>query len=348
LAVAPNGEFLAILTSYEIFIAVLPDSSSLNAPDTGPIRIKIWRLGETTHSANQSVIASAIWHPLGVSGFTIVTVTEDAIVRIWELNIDNKWSFDSPTLTLDLVSLSTSTSAKQDLNASVNGRNRVFSPDAADMEVASACFGGIGQGYENGWAPMTLWLAMKGGDVYALCPLLPTKWKPAADTIPNLSISVTANYAAFRNDPNASEDELYIYHQQEKWISDIDAQDPVVTASLEEVYSRPRVPGPIPKLQGPFYYNAPEDDDLDDEPTTTDIYVVAGRLDRDQLGIDDEEYYDDNLEGVSIAVVCLLTNTGRVHVCLDLNGVEGKWPGHRRVRIFAALYVLNLAYVNTY
>jgi len=38
-------------------------------------------------------------------------------------------------------------------------------------------------------------------------------------------------------------------------------------------------------------------------------------------------------DGLSVAVVCLLTKSGRIHICLDLDGVEGKWLPNKKVSV---------------
>jgi nucleoporin NUP82 len=80
---SPNGNLLAIVTSHTIHIAILPDSTHLTRAFAGPIRLKTHTLGPTTHVLSQSSITNALWHPLGVNGTSIVTVTKDAVVRVW-------------------------------------------------------------------------------------------------------------------------------------------------------------------------------------------------------------------------------------------------------------------------
>jgi len=200
------------------------------------------------------------------------------------------------------------------------------------MEVASACFGGIGSADEHGWSPMTLWVAMREGDVYALCPLLPSKWQPAASTIPSLSTSVVSKAAIFANDSSASEADKRTANQQQKWLADVDSQEYTVHSvpnSFEtvEVYHRPANPPAIPKLQGPFRFSPePEFEEI------TDIYTMAPRVDDDTLLEEDEDAFGDisNKPGVSVGVICLATQSGNVHVCLDLNGVEAQWLPPKR------------------
>lgn len=328
---------LAIVTSHTVHVAVLP--TRFDTPTTGPLRLKTFQLGPTAHVLEQASIASVLWHPLGCLGSCLVTVTTDACVRLWELDRNSRHSFDEPALALDLKKLANATSSGEDMRASVYGVSKGFSPDSVEMEVAAACFGGTGSSDEHGWAPMTLWVAMTEGDVYALCPLLPKKWQPAHSTIPSLStavVSKVSNTAA----GDLSESEQRTLVQQQKWLSDIDDQEPDLRPLPEgfdtvEVYDRPSHPPAIPKLQGPFRLSPEPDFD-----EITDIFAIAPRVEDDLLFEDDEPDFDDpsDSSGLSVGVICLLTKTGKTHICLDLHGVEATWLPSRKVSSCAVAF----------
>ena len=333
---SPNGQLLAIVTSHTVHIGILPDSSHLGQADTSPIRLKTHTLGPTTHVLSQPAVASALWHPLGVGANCLVTINAEAVVRVWETSRESRWSYDSPTLTIDLRKLVDGKSQEDDFGVLGLGRNRGFSADAIEMEVASACFGGKGTAEEHGWASMTLWVAMKEGDVYALCPLLPTKWQPPPTLIPSLSTAVVSKVAQQEHD-SVTADEKRRSDQQYQWISEIDSQDPTLTPGESEygdeveIFHRPAQPGPIPRLQGPFEILP---DDSEEYLEISDIHVIAAKVDLDELmfGEDDESDLDStNQDQLSAAMICLSTTNGRVYICLDLEGVEGQWLPTKRV-----------------
>ncbi|PVH82435.1 hypothetical protein DL98DRAFT_547896 [Cadophora sp. DSE1049] len=330
LVISPNGNYIAILTTHTVHIAILPEPALLTAADTSPMKLKSYTLGPTTHVTSQAGIASALWHPLGVNGTCLVTVTVDAIVRIWELSTADRWSFDRPTLAIDLKKLADGTSVDEDFGASVGG-SKSFSPDSVEMDVASACFAGRGSG---GWSPMTLWIAMREGDVYALCPLLPEKWSPPSALVPSLSVSIVAKLAAMEDDPSIPAKAKALGQQQLAWMKEIDDQDPVHVEAPPgdppaEVFSRPSKPGKIPKLQGPFDLElAPEESDKELDSLLSDIYIIGAKIDDEQLMFGEEvdilsEEVDK--EGASFGIICLLTSSGRLSICLDLDGVEAQW-----------------------
>ncbi|KJZ77031.1 hypothetical protein HIM_03352 [Hirsutella minnesotensis 3608] len=330
LIISPNANYLAILTTHTVHICVLPDSSHLTSEDTGPMRPSIYTLGPTTHVTSRSPIVTALWHPLGVNGSCIVTVTADAVVRLWELSPTDRWSYDSPTTSVDLKKLADGKTLDQDFTASNAATSKGFSPDSFEMEIAAACFATRGSG---GWNPMTLWVAMREGDVYALCPLLPQRWAPPPTLIPSLSVSIVATVASIEDDPTIDENEKLLAQQQLQWMGELDSQDPQIIEGLPgeptvEVYSRPQRPGVVPRLQGPFYLSSEPDTGDDLDSMITDILVIGKRTETDDLMMGEDEELDLNegdQEGSSLAVVCLLSTSGQVRIYLDLDGVQAQW-----------------------
>jgi len=273
---------------------------------------------------------SALWHPLGVNGSCIVTVTADAIVRVWEIEPSNRWSFDNPTTSIDLKRLADGTTLDQDFSASTTTTNKGFSPDSFEMEVAAASFANRGSG---GWDPMTLWIAMREGDVYALCPLLPQKWAPPPTLIPSLSVSIVTAVASIEDDPEVTEYEKLLAQQQLEWMGELDAQEPVLAEGpldepLMEIYTRPTRPGVVPRLQGPFELtsDAETGDDLD--TIITDILVIGRKTETEDLmegEEDDLELDERDRVGASVPVICLLSASGQTRIYLELDGIQAQW-----------------------
>ena len=349
LSVSPNGRYLAIVTSHTTHVALLPESSQLGQNSHKPIPLKPRMIGPTTHVLSQSPLASVLWHPCGVDGSCLVTVTEDAAVRVWELNFKDHWSFDTPSLAIDLTKLACGVSEHEDFRPYKMTRNRGFSIDGIGMIVAAACFGGTGSSDESPWSAMTLWIAMKEGDVYALCPLLPGKWQPSSTTLPSLSASAISKKASIEEGSPPSE-EAQQCEDQYRWISDLDNQDPRIIpakdpfSSSSEIYNRPLRPT-MPKLQGPFQFLAQDEVDLD----LSDIHVIAAKVDGDELMHGEEPDSDSGLgmddeAGISASIICLLTRSGRVYICVDLLGVEGQWLPSSRV----SHYLIIMFCIGTY
>ncbi|KJX95446.1 hypothetical protein TI39_contig4112g00030 [Zymoseptoria brevis] len=334
LSVSPSGDLLAILTSHTCHVAVLPAREHLNYEDTQPLKLRYHQLGPTIHVLDQAPLVSAVWHPLSPSGNGLVTVTKDACVRLWELDIESRGTFNEPSLAVDLKKLGNASTVREDFSASKYGVNKGYSADDVEMQVASSCFGGHGRDAEDGWSSMTLWVAMTEGDVYALCPFLPAKFWAPPSLLPSLSTSIVAKTRVLDQDRQVSESDKRTAHQQSNWLADLDQQDPITVEgdyNVMEIYSRPERPGVIPKLQGPFQLS-PEPDFGE----ITDIHVIAPKLNEEEF-FDDEEDYDDfgHDEGLSVGIVCLATKTGKVHVCLNVEGVEAEWLPTKRARTHA-------------
>ncbi|OKL60995.1 hypothetical protein UA08_03645 [Talaromyces atroroseus] len=341
LVISPNGAFMAIVTVHTVHIAILPDRSHLSSTERTPLRLKTYQLGPTTHVIPESPVVSALWHPLGVHTNVeacIVTITADAAVRVWELDRNNHWSFDRPALAIDLKKLVDGTSSDEDFTPLGFGKNKGFSADSFDMEVASASFGGTARQGEDAWAPMTLWVAMRPGDLYALCPLLPSKWQAPPATIPAISAAIVPKLTAVEQDYSAVEevgDDLIACRQQYEWLKEIDNQEFMLDPFSESgILKRPSNPSAIPRLQGPFQFDAGEQfDDLE----VTDFIVIPAGLDTEALmtGEDDEGILEENAqEGLPFTTICMSTSSGRVHVCLELDGVEGQWLPKAKANTF--------------
>ena len=342
LVISPSEVFLAILTEHTVHIAVLPDTSRLADQDQSPLKLKTYQLGPTTHVIPQSPVISAVWHPLANSSYStdcLVTTTAESAVRVWELDRANHWSFDRPALAIDLKKLVDGTSCDQDFAPSTFGKSKGFSADVFDMESTSACFGGSGLAEEDGWAAMTLWVAMRNGDVYALCPLLPSKWRPSPTTVPTLSTSVVSKTMSIDTEEIDS-DEKAATRQQYQWVQEID-DAPTVAETVDgdisyEVLLRPSNPSAIPRLQGPFEVElGNEDEDLE----ISDIHVIAAKLDFEELLSSEEVEFaevekaaDDSL---AATIVCLSTVKGLMHVLLDMEGVSGQWLPRKGSGTFA-------------
>lgn len=328
LIISPSGIFLAICTEHTIHIAVLPDSSRLKDNDQPPLKLKTFQLGPTTHVIPESPLASVRWHPLAASTSStdcLVTVTTEAAVRIWEIDRSSHWSFEQPALSIDLRKLADGVSSDEDFTPSTFGKNRGFSVDAFEMEASAACFGGQGTPDEDAWASMTLWVAMSNGDVYALCPLLPSRWMPTPTTIPALSISAVSLVATL-TEHDLQTDERKAAEQQYEWVQEIDKEGPIATAGgsdrdLDEIMHRPSNPSAIPRLQGPFELSGI--DDLE-EGEITDIHVIASRLDEEAL-LSGEDDYEMISEGIQFTTICLGTTTNKILLSLELEGVSGQW-----------------------
>jgi nucleoporin NUP82 len=324
LTISPTGDYLAVSTSHTVHVVSLPDPSHLESGnDDSPIKPKTFQVGPTAHVLEESPIATILWHPLGYHGRCLVTITKSGVVRLWEVNRADRSTFSEPTLSIDLPKLANAQSDQDDLGASKYGASKGFSPDSVELEVASACFGDFPeQEGVHGWAPMTLWIATVLGDVYALCPVLPSRWQlvetPGTFTfLQTLASSININYTELSEDDDAPKEDVKTSEKQVSWLSDILYEEPFTEAlpngDSVKVFNRPSSTPAVPLLQGPFVI-APEVEDFE----LSDMIVYSLKTFSD--GSEEEA-----AEGLPAAVVCLLTDTRKVHICIDLDGIVGRW-----------------------
>ncbi|KIV91898.1 hypothetical protein PV10_06388 [Exophiala mesophila] len=343
IAVSPSGSFLAISTEHTVHLAVLPASSRLSESDRSPLKLKTYQLGPTIHVIPESPLASVLWHPLASSTPStdcLVTITAEAAVRVWEIDRSNKWSFETPALAIDLRKLADGVSCDDDFSPSGFGKSRGFSVDDFDMDISSAVFGGRGREDEDAWASMTLWVATRNGDLYALCPLLPSTWRPTETTIPSLSTSAVAQVASL--DPqDLNSDERRAANQQLEWVQEIDSESLLIVESPDslsphEACHRPHNPSAIPRLQGPFSVQPADDDDNDID--ISDIFVFPAKLDEQEFWAGEEDYvdYDRPLSsGVPFTTIAIATTQSHVWLAIDLDGVSGQWLPKKGRSVFS-------------
>lgn len=337
--ISPSGTFLAVCTEHTVHIAVLPPSSRLRDHDRSPLKLKTYHLGPTIHVIPESPLTSVLWHPLASSTTStdcIVTVTAEAAVRVWELDRSNKWSFERPAVAIDLRKLADGVSCDQDFEPAGFGKTRGFSVDDFDMEVSAACFGGRGQEDEDAWASMTLWTAMRNGDIYALCPLLPYRWKPTPTTVSFLSTTVVSRMVSVAGE-EIELGERRAADQQYEWVQEIDNEEPQRLQSTDslgefEIRLRPQNPSAIPRLQGPFTIVS-EDDSTDIE--ISDIFVLPARIDEDDLEDEDDDFDRGPSTAIPFTTICIATPESELWFAIDLDGVSGQWLPKKHKSVFS-------------
>jgi nucleoporin NUP82 len=290
------------------------------------MKLKTFQLGPTEHMPENSPIISGLWHPLGVGGRCFVTISEDSVVRLWELNREDRSSFETSALSIDLKKLVNAEDEEANLRASYYGTGKAFTPDSVYLEPVAAAFGGLGRNGENPWSSMTLWVATTDGDVYALCPLLPSRFQAFPGLVPSISTFLDVNGKDIMEASGTSLAEEEKLRQQTLWIQDLEDQEPYLSAlplygSQSEIFSRPAVPRPEPMLQGPFDLGI---DDIE----IADLLIRNVSVAEDPLEFDTGEVLLDDADDtlpLGLSILCLLTTDGIIHVVLDLDGVEPKW-----------------------
>lgn len=331
LLISPNQQLLAIVTSHTCHVVIIPDSSLLASSDSAPVRAKTFTLGSTTHALDQPPLCTALWHPLGKDGGCLVTVAAGGIVRLWELNLESRWSFEEPALCVDLIDLANAETSDQTIG-SPQAQRRGFTPDAVDFELTSACFGTAYSAGQSAWSPMTLWLTTTEADIYALCPFLPSNFQLPEYALDNFILNTIAGAEASWEDSEGSGFDKKHTTDRRRWAQDLEDQRSQAATgkprSLICTFKRPDSLGPVPKLRGPFEIEGAFEEG--EVATFTDIYVIGAG----QESVDDDKDDDDASSAgdeaatatkiMGMDTVCVVTETGRILINLA-QAVEGRW-----------------------
>jgi nucleoporin NUP82 len=79
--------------------------------------------------SDSPAIVCALWHPLGVHGRCLVTISDDSVLRLWELNREDRSSFDESALSIDLTRLLNAKDEDANLRASRYQSGKAFTSD---------------------------------------------------------------------------------------------------------------------------------------------------------------------------------------------------------------------------
>ncbi|PWW72459.1 hypothetical protein C7212DRAFT_302039, partial [Tuber magnatum] len=302
LEISRDGLLLAIIGEKELAVCMLP-AEGLARGDVSKLRVPAFNMvGSNYHNSEKgSRIVRAIWHPLGVEGASLVVLTSESTYRIYDFTIGQDFTFEIPDQTLDLYTLS--------------GRARHaggFFADEAEMEVASCCFGdGL-----QGWRPFTLYILMRGGDIYALTPVVPSRCKAPREYLHNLSLDI--NWGLENLEDDITMEEKLVLRQQTKWINHVLNQEANIGATYtgstisprkkaSTCLARPGIVGPTPQLQGPFLFQ-PAPQELSSDEYGCDIFHIAFH---------------------PVGVIGILFSNGKVDICLEPESLKAKWVDKR-------------------
>ncbi|KAK6358460.1 hypothetical protein TWF730_007794 [Orbilia blumenaviensis] len=291
-----DGETAIIVGEYDVGVALLPATGVMTLDERTSIILKWFKLEPGTTEA-PSRIAKAIFHPLGAQPCVIV-LTEDAMIHVYEV----EFNFDSakiePTETHDL---------KQML-----GINRNSSYLIDDIEPSSMCFGGVG----SIWSIFTLYILMKNGEIYSICPFLPSKWMLDSDFLDELNYELTAHRTVRDSgDPAISDLEKYNSRQICFWIHEISRLIRVQNLTLKRnefdeepagyLLSRPTMADVThPLLQGPYLLQPAPEDNFDELNFASDIARIGSS---------------------HFSVIAVAWTSGKIDLMLEFDSVAPRW-----------------------
>ncbi|TFY82602.1 hypothetical protein EWM64_g1412 [Hericium alpestre] len=303
LALNPTGKLLAVAGAFQVAVVVLPRPGFTRLVPT-TIDCKSIQVGQFYHaSASSAPIARVEWHPWGDAGSTLVVVTMDGKLREYDISVDT----EEPQQTVSFVP--------------EEKKSKTFNAtDASEREVASFCFG---KGKAD-WGPLTVYAAMKSGDVYAICPYMPRNASIPSSYIHALDCFVAAKkeYLEQFNSSASTRSLSVTYDYQQKFVNALLKQLPPGSVFPSTSRSMPlHPPNTIkcpPMRQGPFLLQpSPRLIDGSDGADATDIiYLAFGNA---------SDNSEDEGETERLGLLLLTFQDGKIDVCLDVDKVEALW-----------------------
>lgn len=251
--VNPTGKLLAVAGTHELVMLILPRRGYMQHVGQA-CPVKGMRVGAYYHAPHGcAALAQCGWHPLGRDGASLLALTEDGLVREYDVLRD----VDEPQQTIACTpgaSARRSAFSADDDEAGVAvayalGDTDAAMPDADDLALAPS------------WLFLTLFVLMRNGDVWAICPFLPKR-----ASVPS------ARIAALQDDDGLAK----------RYVADLVKQLPDEDTSLdgERGMANVTAPASVPHRavpQGPFLLR-PAPVDRNDEEAAVASDVFAARL----------------------------------------------------------------------
>jgi nucleoporin NUP82 len=125
-------------------------------------------VGPYHHGSKSSARITKIdWHPLGENNTSLFVLTADGLLREYDPTVDA----EEPLQTLSFLPLKSRIKRSNTFGA--NGPDYYepisFAFGCPAGETASGC-----RGWSD-WTPLTVYGLMRSGEIFALCPVIPTK-----------------------------------------------------------------------------------------------------------------------------------------------------------------------------
>ncbi|KAI8803674.1 hypothetical protein BJ742DRAFT_682873 [Cladochytrium replicatum] len=175
-----TGRLLAVAGDHDVSVVVVP--TYLGRP-SGPGRsvseCKYCRIGEYIHSTDRVTrIAKIAWHPLSENQSHLVVLSSDGALRMYNVVLMP----DEPEF--EYFTVPPARASRASMLGTSYGLG--FEEREAISFSLGSCGGGLpgtnladsdaGQGMgEVGWGPFTIYVLMKNGDVYCVCPVMPNR-----------------------------------------------------------------------------------------------------------------------------------------------------------------------------
>ncbi|KAF3924910.1 hypothetical protein ABW21_db0207297 [Orbilia brochopaga] len=293
-----DGEAVILVGEYDVGVALLPATGVVAPGGRTRVAMKYSKLGPAPPPTEErSRIVRAIFHPLGARP-AVVVLTEDAMLRIHEVEFNQDGPSGEATETYDL---------KRMLGIERGGS---FLID--DVEPTSMCFGGVG----SIWSMFTLYILTKSGEIYSICPFLPSKWMLDGDFLEELKYELQVNQE-IRDSADTSIPALEKHNARQIcfWIHEVTRMIRIQGLANKNNEFEEETPGYIlpkptlpdfdaPLLQGPYLFQPAPQETLGDGEFASDIARIGA-----------SQY----------AVIVVAWSTGKVDLMLEFESIGPRW-----------------------
>lgn len=261
--VNPTGKLLAVVGENVLAMLILPRRGYLK--QVGRVyAVKAMRIGSYYHAPHGTAqLAQCAWHPFGRDGASLVALTEDGLVREYDVLRD----IDEPQqTTVGLPDASTSRSATafsaEDHDAGLAVAFSLLDGGSAEADTPLAL--------QSAWLPFSLVVLTRSGDVWALCPFLP---KHA--TVPTAALVALAEQQVGTADPLAQRYVADLVRQKDATHAEPSLDEPMLA---NHGWTNVQAPASVPQrvqAQGPYLLRpAPVDRSEDDAPLASDVCLT--------------------------------------------------------------------------
>ncbi|PVG00486.1 hypothetical protein CPB86DRAFT_754686 [Serendipita vermifera] len=217
MALNADGRLLAVAGSHHLAVIVLPSSGRGGRAPT--IECKSIQIAPYYHGNKGSAkIVKIEWHPLGHGNTSLFVLTADGVLREYDPTEDA----EEPLQTFNFVLK--------------KKKRNTFTMDNSDSSEAISFSFGCGQRDTIGargcsdWTPLTVYGLMKGGDIYALCPVCPSRMHVDAAFLRSLEAYVRGKEALALQDSSIMNSPTPAFHLSTSFASSTSS---TVTSTLE-------------------------------------------------------------------------------------------------------------------
>lgn len=299
-----NGKLMALIGNNELHVMVLPQSIYQNI-NTEVHHASTVSIGSDIFSSKCGIsIVKAEWHPLSSTDSHLVILSSDGCLRMYDVSSELK----EPEQCIYIGPQYYDEYRTFTPSYYVPGRS--ISGNKEEMEATSFYFGS-----GEDWESFTLYILMRNGDVYAICPFLPSKSIAKKSLLENLSRSIEYKWKECNPDDQFLDQQ---YRLQKCWIStvlqnakkaksnEVQEEDDDIELIINGNISRFKDIHPV--IQGPCLFQ-PSPIEFDPDECELDNYANDIIL----------------LKTEPISIIAIAYTNGKIDVCLNVSPVEAFW-----------------------